>query len=93
MAISVLAWIPNKQYQLTALGERTLYVYLLHGFFIQFFREADLFKVDHLLDILGLGILSALIVLVLSSRPVMLIWEPLIEGSASYFRKTFTKNV
>src|SRR5690625_592185 len=93
MAISVLAWIPNKHYQLTSLGERTLYVYLLHGFFIQFFREAELFKVDHLLDIFGLGILSALIVLVLSSRPVMLIWEPLIEVSANYFRKTFTKNV
>src|SRR5699024_10848845 len=93
MAISVLSWIPVKNYQLTSLGERTLYVYLLHGFFIQFFREADLFKVDHILDIFGLGILSALIVLVLSSRPVMLIWEPLIEVSANYFRKTFTKNV
>lgn len=93
MAVSVLAWIPKKHYRLTSLGERTLYVYLLHGFFIQFFREADLFKVDHLLDILGLGILSALIVLVLSSRPIMLIWEPLIEGSVSYFRKTFIKNV
>jgi len=93
MAVSILSWIPVKNYQLTSLGARTLYVYLLHGFFIQFFREADLFKVDHLLDILGLGILSALIVLVLSSRPIMLIWEPLIEGSVSYFRKTFIKNV
>lgn len=93
MAVSILSWIPVKNYQLTSLGARTLYVYLLHGFFIQFFREADLFKVDHLLDILGLGILSALIVLVLSSRPIMLIWEPLIEGSVSYLRKTFIKNV
>lgn len=91
MAISVLAWIPVKNYKLTSLGERTLYVYLLHGFFIQFFREADLFKVDHMLDIFGLGILSALIVFVLSSRPIMLIWEPLIECSVSYFRKTFNK--
>jgi len=91
MAISVLSWIPTKNYELTALGERTLYVYLLHGFFIQFFREADLFKVNNMLDIFGLGILSALIVLVLSSRPIMLIWEPLIECSVSYFRKTFNK--
>lgn len=91
MAISVLSWIPVRNFKLTSLGERTLYVYLLHGFFIQFFREADLFKVDHVLDLLGLGILSALIVFVLSSRPIMLIWEPMIEGSVSYFRKTFNK--
>lgn len=87
MAISVLAWIPNNSFKVTPLGARTLYVYLLHGFFIQFFREANLFKVDHLLDIFGLGILSAVIAFILSSRPIMFIWEPFIEGSVSYVRK------
>lgn len=88
MVIGVLAWIPQKQFQFTYLGERTLYVYLLHGFFIQFFREADLFAVNHLFDVVGLAILSALLVWLLSSKPIQGIWQPFIEG-----RATIIKNV
>jgi len=45
MGIGVLAWIPKRRYDFTRLGERTLYVYLLHGFFIQLFRYYDFFRV------------------------------------------------
>lgn len=87
MAISVLAWMPKKNFKLTYLGTRTLYVYLLHGFFIQFFREADLFKVDHALDVLGLALLSAAIVLLLSSKPILGLWQPFIEGKVTVIRE------
>jgi fucose 4-O-acetylase-like acetyltransferase len=89
MMASVLAWIPEKRSRLTVLGTRTLYVYLLHGFFVQFFREADLFAVNHVIDLLGLAVMSALIVLVLSSRPIQGIWQPLIEGRMSILKNKF----
>lgn len=77
---SLFAWIPRKQYQWTNLGQQTLYVYLLHGLFIQFFREAGWFRVDHILDVFGLAILSLLIVLLLSSKTVFISCQPIIEG-------------
>ncbi|QKY70529.1 acyltransferase family protein [Lentibacillus sp. CBA3610] len=89
MAASVLAWIPAKRSRLTVLGTRTLYVYLLHGFFVQFFREADLFTVNSVIDLLGLAVMSAMIVLVLSSRPVQGIWQPVIEGKMSILKDKF----
>ncbi|HEX6594013.1 MAG TPA: acyltransferase family protein [Bacillota bacterium] len=86
MAMSILAWVPTARGRLTILGSRTLYVYLLHGFFIQYFRETNLFAVDHIFDLFGLGALSALIVLLLSSKPVLGIWQPFVEGSTSMLR-------
>lgn len=84
MAMSFLAWIPNKKFRITSLGTQTLYVYLLHGFFVQYFRQAGLFKVDHVFDLLGIGLLSALIVLLLSSSFVIMIWKPVIEGKLAF---------
>ncbi|GGJ53129.1 acyltransferase family protein [Virgibacillus salexigens] len=89
MVISVLAWIPTRKFRWTALGARTLYVYLLHGFFIQFFRQAELFEINGVIDFIGLAALSLLIVLVLSSRPVLGIWQPFIEGKASIIKQAF----
>lgn len=91
MAASIFTWVPRKRSVITSLGERTLYVYLLHGFFIQFFREMDLFEVNNLLDLLGIGVLSALIVLILSSKPVLGIWQPFIEGNISIIKNTFSR--
>lgn len=87
MVASVLAWIPSKRFSFTSLGARTLYVYLLHGFFIQFFRQWDLFQGEGLIDVLGLAFISLSIVFLLSSRTVIMIWQPLIEGSASAIRR------
>ncbi|MFC3039881.1 acyltransferase family protein [Virgibacillus xinjiangensis] len=87
MTISVLAWVPKKHTWFTDIGTRTLYVYLLHGFFIQFFRAADLFKVNNAFDVLGLAAISALIVLLLSSRPIVGLWQPMIEGKFTLLKK------
>ncbi|SFA97600.1 Fucose 4-O-acetylase [Lentibacillus halodurans] len=89
MAASVLAWMPQKRSRLTVLGTRTLYVYLLHGFFVQFFRESDLFVINSAIDLLGLAVMSALIVLVLSSRPVKGIWQPVVEGKMSILKNKY----
>ncbi|RWZ58905.1 acyltransferase family protein [Halobacillus fulvus] len=96
MTISILAWIPGKEYKYTYLGGQTLYVYLLHGFFIQFFRQAGWFKVDHLIDLMGLALVSALIVFLLSTSTIRTLTQPLIEGRAQLMRKwwqrVFEKN-
>lgn len=87
MMVSILAWVPRRQFKFTYLGERTLYVYLLHGFIIQYARQVDLFKVDHFIDLFGIAILSIGIVLILSSRPVQSISQPFIEGRMSILKK------
>lgn len=91
MAMSIFAWIPQKNSWLTHLGTRTLYVYLLHGFFIQLFREADVFQVNSVFGLLGIGLLSAVIVLLLSTKPVQGIWQPFIEGRMSIIKNAFAR--
>lgn len=86
LTISLFAWIPRNHFRWTKFGQQTLYVYLLHGLFIQFFREAGWFKVDHLLDVFGLAILSLLIVLLLSSKAVFMSFQPFIEGSLAQLK-------
>ncbi len=93
MAMSFLAWIPRTQNRFTHLGTRTLYVYLLHGFLIQSFREANLFRIDGVIDLLGMALLSAIIVFVLSTKPVLGIWQPFIEGKMTIIRKTFERTM
>lgn len=90
MAISALSWVPTKRFKLTYLGSRTLFVYLLHGFFIQSFRQAGLFSVNNTLDLVGLFALSALIVLVLSSKPILGLSRPVIELKTFRWKEIFS---
>jgi fucose 4-O-acetylase-like acetyltransferase len=90
MSACILTWIPKKQTFLTALGSRTLYVYLLHGFFIQFFRETNFFDVHSVFELPLLLLVAVFIVLLLSSKPILGIWQPFIEGKISIIKKTFT---
>ncbi|MYL59181.1 acyltransferase family protein [Virgibacillus halodenitrificans] len=93
MVASVLAWIPKSKQTFTKLGTRTLYVYLLHGFFIQYFRQIDVFKINNLVDFVGLAAISMGIVLLLSSKPVLGIWQPVIEGKASIMKKAYHEKI
>lgn len=87
MGAAILAWIPQKRFAFTKLGERTLYVYLLHGFIVQLFREYDLLQVTSVFDFFMVMVISLAIVLVLSTRPVMAVWQPIVEGSTSIWNK------
>lgn len=80
MIISVFAWIPIKENRFTKIGESTIYVYLLHGIFIHFFRSTEILKINHFLDILGLALVSLIIVIILTCKPIKLLSQPLIEG-------------
>lgn len=91
MAASFLAWVPQRRFSFTKLGERTLYVYLLHGFIIQFLRHFEILELNNLVHWVGLMALSAIIVIVLSSNIVMTLWQPLVEAKATRLRNVFQK--
>lgn len=91
MAMSILSWVPTRRFMYTSLGERTMYVYLLHGFFVQFFRQYDLLHIDHFIDILGIIFISAGIVFLLSSKWVISLFQPFIELSMDRLKQLFRK--
>lgn len=80
MVFSFLAFVPRGQYFFTIWGKQTLYVYLLHGFFVRFFRESDLKNYfTNLENFLMLGGISLIITIILSSRVTASITQPIIE--------------
>lgn len=90
MVVSVLAWVPKQNFGwFTNLGARTLYVYLLHGFIVQFIRQYELLAVNNIVDFIGIAGISAMIVFVLSSKPILTVSQPLIEGKMSNLRALF----
>lgn len=91
MSICVFAWIPKQESIFSKLGQRTMYVYLLHGFFIHFFREADLFKINHPIDTIGLAAIAFLITLLLSTKVILGLWQPLIEGRTIVLRRLWSR--
>src|SRR5699024_9062125 len=42
MVMSFFSWVPSRKFSFTYIGERTLYIYLLHFFIIQYIRKLDL---------------------------------------------------
>lgn len=81
---SFLALVPRKKAFFTKWGTRSIYVYLLHGFFIKYFRNSGL--EDMLTEseqIIVLLVLSMLLTLFLSSNMIKAIAQPLIEFKVS----------
>lgn len=87
--MSFLAAVPKQEYFFTNWGMYSLYIYLLHGFFVRYFRESELveiFKGPGTIFILSL--LSLLIIIIISSPVIRFFTQPLIELRASLI-KTF----
>lgn len=84
MVFSFLTIVPKKQYFFTDLGKNTLYVYLLHGFFVRTFRESyvqNYFQEPE--RFLLLALIALLLTLVLSSKYAAALAQPLIEFKTS----------
>jgi fucose 4-O-acetylase-like acetyltransferase len=76
-----LALVPSRELFFTKLGPQTVYVYLLHGFFIKSFRNSEL--VGFLKDSEQLFVLffvSLFLTMILSSDLIKRMTQPLIEG-------------
>ncbi|KAB2337293.1 acyltransferase family protein [Cytobacillus depressus] len=80
MVFSFFTLVPKGQYFFTTLGKNTLYVYLLHGFFVRIFRVSsvqDYFSEPE--NYLLLAGISILLTLLLSSKIAIPFAQPLIE--------------
>ncbi|MDL4841708.1 acyltransferase family protein [Aquibacillus rhizosphaerae] len=93
MAVCVMAWIPRKQTIVTNIGQKTLYIYLLHGLFIQYFREAELFNGNSLIDAISLVFVSIAIILVLSNKLVISSFQLLIEGRVTILKSILGRRI
>lgn len=84
MVFSFLTIVPKKQYFFTDLGKNTLYVYLLHGFFVRTFRESQVqYYFQEPERFLLLALIALLLTLVLSSKYAAAFAQPFIEFKTS----------
>ncbi|MBS4208515.1 acyltransferase family protein [Bacillus sp. FJAT-50079] len=80
MVFSFFSLVPRKQYFFTNLGKNTLYVYLLHGFFVRVFRVSGLqYLFTEPENFLLLAGVSLLLTILLSSKIATLVAQPFIE--------------
>jgi fucose 4-O-acetylase-like acetyltransferase len=88
MSFSFFAFVPKSRHFFTKWGASTLYVYLIHGFFIKLFRETP--YPDILPPIQSITLLVAasfILTVLLSSGPFTSLTQPLIELKTSKFVK------
>nr|WP_226668435.1 acyltransferase family protein [Metabacillus litoralis] len=92
--LSFLSLVPKNQAFYTEWGTKTFYVYLLHGFIIQFLRNSELSTwLANYQSLIMLATLSFLVTLILSTKMITKITKPLIEINFSDFQyntKKFT---
>ncbi|HZG73381.1 MAG TPA: hypothetical protein VEY51_17735, partial [Chondromyces sp.] len=79
------AFVPKKQLFFTNWGKNTLYVYLLHGFIIQLFRNSGL--EDKAESVPLLLACSLLLAMLLSTSAVTTVTQPIIEANMSKWKK------
>jgi fucose 4-O-acetylase-like acetyltransferase len=87
MIFSFFIFVPRRKYFFTTFGKNTLYVYLLHGFFIRIFRESEVRSYFTTIeDLVFLAALALLLTMVLSSKLVTTITQPIIELNLSKWK-------
>lgn len=85
---SFMALVSKKRYFFTKWGTSSIYVYLLHGFFVKYFRNSELEGIINQSEqIIVLLFISILLIAFLSSNMVRKIAQPFIELKSSFFRK------
>jgi fucose 4-O-acetylase-like acetyltransferase len=90
MIFCFLSFVPRKQYFFTKWGKQTLYVYLLQGFIIKYFRESEWEKYfDGIGSFIILTAISILVTIILSSKVVAAIAQPFIEFKISRLKQLF----
>lgn len=88
MVFSFLSFISQKQQVYTKWGTQTLYVYLLQGFIIQYFRESEWEnEFEGVISFILLTIISIIVTILLSSKIVAAITQPIIELKVTRFKQ------
>ncbi|WP_312096942.1 acyltransferase family protein [Niallia sp.] len=92
MIFCFFACVPKKEYFFTKFGKSTLYVYLLHGFFIRLFRQSDLPDIfESPRSYMMIVIVSFLITLLLSSNIIISLTQPIIELRSSKLKQLLSR--
>ncbi|KIL45861.1 acyltransferase family protein [Jeotgalibacillus soli] len=90
---SFFSIVPQKKYFFTNWGKNTLYVYLLHGFIIQLFRETQIgLIVNPFISLLLIMVASLFLTILLSTNWITAIAQPLIELRANRLKKMLSKH-
>lgn len=90
MTIAFYSLLPKNKYFFTSWGTHTLYVYLLHGFVIKYFRNSEwLDVINDTGNFVILVIASLILTLLLSSKTIRAITQPLIELRISIIKRFF----
>lgn len=85
---SFLSLVPRKKYFFTKWGMSSIYVYLLHGFFIKYFRSSELEGLLNATEqIIILTVISLLLIAFLSSKLIRIIAQPFIELKPNIIKK------
>jgi fucose 4-O-acetylase-like acetyltransferase len=82
LSFCVLVLIPRRDTPVTALGQGTMYVYLLHSFVLYPLRETGVLEPTPSTEwiwLLGLTVISVCIAAFLASAPVRRAFRPLVE--------------
>lgn len=88
--LSILALIPEKQYVFTKWGMSSIYVYLLHGFFIKFFRNSELVgMLNESAQVVVLILISIILVAFLSSKMIRKLTQPFVEFKLPFGKRGF----
>ncbi|GGH80942.1 fucose 4-O-acetylase-like acetyltransferase [Pullulanibacillus pueri] len=83
---SFLAAVPTKEFSFTKLGGRTLYIYLLHGFFVKTIGLKNPFEnFNSFLQYSLLLILAIVLCGLLGSKPIKRLTQPIIEMKKPQF--------
>jgi fucose 4-O-acetylase-like acetyltransferase len=83
--LSFLALVPKEKYFFTKWGMSSIYVYLLHGFFIKYFRNSELVEIlKDSQQIFIIIFISIVLTAFLSSKIIRKIAQPLIELKTSF---------
>lgn len=89
LTVAFLTLIPRRHTFFTAWGAATMYIYLLHSFFLYPIRESGILdKQTNPLWLIGMIVFALLVAALLSQRFVRRIFHPVIQPDASWlFRK------
>ena len=82
LSFCVLVLIPRRDTPVTALGQGTMYVYLLHSFVLYPLRESGVLEPTPRTEwvwLIGLCVISVCIAAFLASAPVRRVFRPLVE--------------
>jgi fucose 4-O-acetylase-like acetyltransferase len=87
---SFLAILPRRKMFFTELGERTLYIYLLHGFVLKYLFTTELFaSIEKNGAYFMIVILAIIVTLFLASKPVIVLAQPFIELRWTKLKRLF----